>query len=114
MKKILLALMVCIMCAGAGFCAPMHNAKTPSKAIAAPPPTELHHKKHHGHHAAPPPPPPPVYKFVGVRRHKHHVPLYPYDYYPNGTQVIINTGGVSVGYGIGYGGYINYGGYIGY
>ncbi|MCR4880427.1 MAG: hypothetical protein K6A44_00525 [bacterium] len=94
MKKIILAMMVCFMFAGAGYCAPNH------------------HNKHHKDHVAAPPPP-PQHNIVTVRRHKHHVPLYPYEYYPApyGTQVIINTGGFSVGYGTGYGGsYINYGG----
>ena len=94
MKKILMALIICAAFAGAGYCAPYHHDS---------------HGVHHKHAIKNPPPPKPA--FVSVRRHKHHVPVYTYDYYPSGTQVIINTGGLSVGYGIGYGGgYVTYGG----
>lgn len=112
MKKIILAFMVSIIFAGAGFCAPAPKGH----GSVAPPPhsVDVHHKKHDKHRVAPPPPPPVVHNVVAVRRHKHHVPIYPYDYYPNGTQVIVNTGGISVGYSTAYGGYINYGGFINY
>ena len=99
------------MFAGTGFCAPAPKGHKD----AAPPPAAIatHHQKHDKHKVKTPPPP-VVHKFVAVRRHKHHVPIYPYDYYPNGTQVIINTGGISVGYDTAYGGYVNYGGYFRY
>ena len=94
MKKIFLALMICVMFAGAGYCAPNH------------------HPKSHGAEAKNPPPPPVIQQnYITVRRHKHHVPIYPYERYPIGTQVIVNTGGFSVGYGVDYGGgYVTYGG----
>ena len=94
MKKIFLALVVSLMITGAGYCAPKHGSP-----------------HQHRDEIAPPPPPPVEYNIVRVRRHKHHVPLYNYDY-PVGTQVIINTGGFSVGYGINSygGGYVTYGG----
>lgn len=89
MKKIIIALMLCFMFTSAGYCAPKH------------------HPDRHGHHVVKKPVP---QKIVTVRRHKHHVPLYTYDYYP-GTQVIVNTGGFSVSYGVGCGGgYVTYGG----
>ena len=97
MQKIFLAMMVCFMFAGAGYCAPPHH----------------HGGHHHGKPHIAPPPPPPQYNILTVRRHKHHKPLYDYDYYPApyGTQVIINTGGFSAGYSTGYnGGYVTYGG----
>ena len=95
MKKILLAFMVCFIFAGAGYCAPYHHDKHKHK--------DMEMKN----------PPPVVNNFVAVRRHKHHVPIYSYGYYPSaGTQVIINTGIGSVGYGFG-GGYVTYGGSFG-
>ena len=95
MKKIVLAMMVCLMFAGAGYCAPNHHGG-------------------HNKHAIKNPPPPPHHNIISVRRHKHHIPLYPYDRYPSGTQVIINTGSYGISYGVGYGGgYVTYGGSFG-
>ena len=105
MKKIILALMVSVMFAGTGFCAPLpkgHNNAAPAPSV-----EDIHHKKH-AKQKVEPPPPQPVQKYVAVRRHKHHIPIYPYDYYPQGTQIIINTGGLSVGYNTAYGGYFGY------
>ena len=108
MKKIILALLVSVIFAGAGYCAPQPKAN----GHVAPTPADVHHKDGK-HKMQPTPPPPVVHNVVAVRRHKHHVPIYPYDYYP-GTQVIVNTGGISIGYDTIYRGYVNYGGCIRY
>ena len=86
MKKIVLALLVCFMFAGAGFCAP-HKSKAPTTAVVAARPA--------GHHAAPPPP--------AKRPHRHHPYRYNAYYYPYGTSVTVRTNGVSFSYGIGNG-----------
>lgn len=94
MKKIFLALMVSLLFAGTGFCAPHHKDNP-----------------HRRDEIMPPPPPPAQYNIVRVRRHKHGIPRYDYGY-PVRTQVIINTGGFAAGYSVGgYGGsYVTYSG----